>query len=206
MLPNKKIARNIIFMVAMAAILSAYNPSEISAQDEYLEGEGIYAIDGELDGEMYTASAFSGNCWDAHIDYRASCTVTTGCWWPPNIIFLSLYMNPARCPYSSIVNEVRGTTTPSGLAGRGSSTLLNTGLPYGFLWATKDCAWFSGSKTVSYYPENCRPYTPPPPPPNIAGCYECFPTIGEGCNYCESNFMWDAQCSGPSDTVCPLVF
>lgn len=199
-----KVLRNLIFMAAMSAILFTSQRSAIFAQDEYLSDEGVYAIDGEMDGDVSAESVFSGNCWDSHIDSKASCTVMTGCGWPPNIIFLYLSMNPAKCQYEPIINEVRGNTTPAGLAGRGSSTLLDSGRAYAFLWATKECAYFSSSKQAATYPWNCQPNTPLPP--TIGGCYTCYPTIGEGCNYCESNFMWDAQCSGPGDTVCPLVF
>ena len=99
----------------------------------------------------------SRSCYDSHFDAAAVCTASKGCLWPPNFIFMRIWINPPSCAYSPIWNEVAIGPDPSGgLAGRGNSILLNNGAPYERLFLFKPC--FGRARGApEYFLNNCNP-------------------------------------------------
>lgn len=81
------------------------------------------------------------SCYDSHINAAATCTASKGCAWPPNYIFMHIYLYPSSCVYSPVWNEVSIAPDPvgHGLAGRANSILLNNGATYETATYYKPC-------------------------------------------------------------------
>jgi hypothetical protein len=97
-------------------------------------------------------------CYDSQFNRLAGCTGSKGCLWPPNYIFLYIYVKPPLCAYSTIWNEASVKVNPAGgLVGVGQSTILNTGYPYAYRILYKPCF----GKAYGPFPEtdyqNCNP-------------------------------------------------
>ena len=98
------------------------------------------------------------SCYDSHIGAAAACTAAKGCLWPPNYIFMRIWINPPSCPYSPVWNEVNIQPDPvgKGLSGVGNSVLLNNFATYERLILYKPC--FGKARGVpEYHLDRCNP-------------------------------------------------
>ena len=186
-LVSKTILRNLIFLIMMGTVLTIFSSRDSLA--------GITAI-------------IIGNlpCTDIQINTKASCTAVALCTYPGDnrtAIWNYLY-NDRWCLYDASINTVwmhgdigsnsldAYTTSYSALQGWllsiGENSAGCNGFDHYFAIKVSDCPSYSGVLNA-FLPD---PY------------YYPYPDLGDGCNYCEYNWMWDAQCHNAFDRVCPL--
>jgi hypothetical protein len=164
----------------------------------------------------------SGSCRDVTIGPAMAFCLSVGeCDIPWDYMaFVTAYMwNDTICPnfFPPVVDSVATDAiegTP-GIVGTARSITVPLGRVVALGFTTSQCSGLQGS-AVQYFMANCQAYVPPPDICFVGcgggfggggggGCaLDPFCGGGDGCSYCQDNWMWSAQCHDQWDTVCPL--
>jgi hypothetical protein len=176
-LVSRTMVRNLVLLTALISILCSAEWRRAVAQGT----DGIGADAGDnVDGTGLDLPRL-GSCVNDAFNGKAQCTAFKGCLIPPNLIFMTAWMDPPLCPYDTVWNHVSVSSNSSGLFGSGSSTLLSSGLAYGSLTATKGCASPLIQTRGEYY-YNCQPNPPLPPGVALGGPDQCVGYDPSQCN------------------------
>ncbi len=150
----------------------------------------------------------------------AYCYGIAFCDWPfDNLAWVSLSQwNNTTCPnfFPPVADSVAldGNVGQSGIVSTARSQTVPLGRIVALGFAFQDRSGLAGSG-AEYFMANCQDYVPPPNICFMPGCYgggggggDCaldpFCGGGDGCSYCQDNWMTSAQCHNQFDTVCPL--
>jgi hypothetical protein len=192
---------------AVGAFVSILRQSRILQRNLVILGLLAWASGGVVDNALGANTSTINlpcNDYETGTGYSARCISSATCNPITDAVLLvyGLIDQGTDCRYCNTYKEAHTLVGSGndGLTGWSASTAGNYNLRVAYSYGWSYCSNGSHGYIKQLYPWNCLPNTPSGGGTGgpIAGGYPAG-----GCDYCQYHWESDAECQGPSDTVCP---